>query len=130
MRNPKRNVMNAINMNRLALLEIVRGNKQKHIDEFNESIIDYQKLVLQIAAANLKLAKTAELEEFKKMKPQPQAPQSYESSYVRAIRMLELSIDETIEIEEDVFNQLVLDEWHWKHSFTVSNAFYKSAGAY
>ena len=54
------------------------------------------------------------------------APQSYEAEYTRAMRMLELSVDDTIEVEQDVFNQLVLDEWHWKMSFTASNTMYKS----
>jgi hypothetical protein len=127
MQNLGRNVMNAIKMNRTELLAIVRANKEIHISEFNESVEDYKKLVLQIASANLKLAKTANLEEFKKLKAAPSAPQSYEDSYKRAIRMLELSVEDIIEVEEDVFNQLVLDEWLWKRNFTVSNALYKTA---
>lgn len=118
--------MNSIKMNRLELLAIVRENKEKHIAEFIEAVADYKVLVLQVAKANLVLAKTAELGEFKKIKPLPSAPQSYETSYARAIRMLELSVEEIIEVEEDVFNQLVLDEWDWKRNFTVSNAMYKS----
>lgn len=118
--------MNAIKMNRLELLEIVRANKITHVAEFLEAVEDYKKLVLQIAVANSKLAKTASLDEFKKMKALPAAPASYEDSYKRAIRMLELSVEEIIEVEEDVFNQLVLDEWSWKRQFTVANTMYKS----
>lgn len=117
--------MHAIKMKRLELLEIVRANKEKHIAEFTESVEDYKKLVLQIAQGNLKLAKTEDLDAFKKMKPTPSAPVSYEDSYKRAIRMLELSVEEIIEVEEDVFNQLVLDEWSWKRSFTASTMSYK-----
>jgi hypothetical protein len=39
---------------------------------------------------------------------------------------LELSVEDTIEVEEDVFNQLVLDEWAWKNAFVASGALYKS----
>jgi hypothetical protein len=119
--------MNAIKMNRLELLGLVRENKDKHIAEFLESVEDYKNLVLTIAKSNLTLAKTGNLEDFKKIKASPHAPTSYEDSYKRAIRMLELSVDEIIEVEEDVFNQLVLDEWSWKHNFTASNTMYKSA---
>jgi predicted nucleic acid-binding OB-fold protein len=125
MQNPKRNVMNAIKMNRLELLEIVKANKEKHVTEFVESVEDYKNLVLKIAQANVKLAKTADLEQFKSIKAMPSTPVSYEDSYRRAIRMLELSVDEIIEVEEDVFNQLVLDEWSWKRSFTASTMSYK-----
>ena len=40
--------------------------------------------------------------------------------------MLELSVEDIIEVEEDVFNQLVLDEWQWKRSFTASAMSYKT----
>jgi len=121
--------MHAIKMKREELLSIVRQNKEKHITEYIESVEDYKKLVLQIAQGNLKLAKTEDLDAFKKMKPTPSAPVSYEDSYKRAIRMLELSVDDVIEVEEDVFNQLVLDEWSWKRSFTAATMSYK-AGAF
>ena len=125
MQNISRNVMNAIKMNRVELLVIVRENMTKHTAEYLEAVEDYKKLVLQLATDNLKLATTQELAEFAKMKSVPAKPNSYEASYKRAVRMLELSIEDVIEIEEDVFNQLVLDEWSWKNSFTASNTLYK-----
>lgn len=127
MENIKRNVMQAIKMTRTELLKIVIENKAKHISEYNEAVEDYKKLVLQISKDNLKYAKEETLESFKKIKSIPTPPVSYEDSYKRAIRMLELSVDEFIEVEEEVFNQLVLDEWSWKRNFTVAAASYKFA---
>lgn len=122
--------MNAIKMNRIQLLDIVRENKTKHIFEFTEAVEDYKKIVLTVTQANAKLAKTADLEQFKKMKAIPASPVSYEDSYKRAIRMLELSVEEIIEVEEDIFNQLVLDEWSWKRSFTIANSTYKAGASF
>ncbi len=122
--------MNAIKMNRLELLAIVQANKITHVAEFIEAVADYKVLVLQIAQGNAKLAKTADLEQFKRMKGVPSAPVSYENDYARAIRMLELSVEDVIEVEEDVFNQLVLDEWHWKRAFTMSNSTYKAGASF
>lgn len=122
--------MNAIKMNRLELLEIVRANKEKHIAEFIEAVADYKVLVLKIAQGNVKVAKSADLEKFKNLKPTPAAPVSYEDSYKRAIRMLELSVEDIIEVEEDVFNQLVLDEWSWKRSFTAASMSYKVGSSF
>lgn len=122
--------MNSIKMNRIELLDIVRANKITHIAEFIEAVADYKTLVLQITAGNAKLAKTADLEQFKKIKSIPAAPVSYEDSYKRAIRMLELSVEDVIEVEEDVFNQLVLDEWSWKRAFMMSNSVYKSGASF
>lgn len=118
--------MNAIKMKRLELLEIVKANKEKHVADYLESVEDYKKLVLQLNTDNFVAAKTGDLAEFKKIKAMPPVPVSYEDSYKRAIRMLELSVEDIIEVEEDVFNQLVLDEWTWKRSFTANSTMYKS----
>lgn len=113
-------------MNRLELLRIVNENMAKHIAAFTESVDDYKVLVVKISTTNLELANTGKLDEIAKIKSLPTLPVSYENSYKRAARMLELSVEDVIEVEEDVFNQLVLDEWDWKRSFIASNTMYKS----
>jgi hypothetical protein len=118
--------MNAVKINRIELLGIVRENKEKHVKEYIESVEDYKKAALKIAEANLALVQTGDLDKIAKIHTQPQKPVSYETSYTRAIRMLELSVEDVIEVEEDVFNQLVLDEWAWKNMFTASASLYKS----
>ena len=118
--------MNSVKLNKNELLVIVRENKEKHMAEFLESVEDYKAAVFKISKANLKLASSGDLENFKKISHIPGAPKSYENDYARAIRMLELSVDDVIELEDDVFNQLVLDEWTWKMSFSTANASYKS----
>lgn len=118
--------MRDVKMNKVELLEIVRANKEKHVREFKESVEDYTKAALKIAQANLELAVTGDLEQIAKIKSLPAKPTSYEDAYTRAVRMLELSVDEVIEIEEHIFNQLVLDEWSWKQNFTASATLYKS----
>lgn len=118
--------MNSIKMNRKELLDIVKENQKKHISEYEESVNDYKAGVIKLAKANLKLANSGNLEEIRRIKAVPSAPVSYENNYTRAIRMLELSVEDVIEVEEDVFNQLVLDEWVWKNSFSLAASTYKS----
>lgn len=118
--------MNSIKMDRLVLLGHVRDNLKKHQADYIESVEDYKAAVLKMSTANLKLAKSGDLEQFKEIKSVPQPPRSYEKEYTRAMRMLELSVDSIIEVEEDIFNQLVLDEWAWKNSFIGSSVLYKS----
>ena len=118
--------MHAVKVNRKELLKIVTENKEKHITDFNESVEDYKAAALKIAEANLELVKTGDLEKIARTKPMPGKPVSYESNYTRAIRMLELSVEKEIDVEEDIFNQLVLDEWAWKNAFVASASLYKS----
>ena len=118
--------MHSVKMDRKELLKIVKENKEKHIAEYLEAVEGYKIAVIKTAASNLKMAKTADLTKFK-FQHIPSAPQSYEDNYTRAIRMLELSVDGIIEVEEHIFNQLVLDEWGWKQEFVAQSALYKSA---
>lgn len=126
MRNIGRNAMRSVKMHRLQLLGIVIENKKKHVKEFLEAVDDYKSAVKKIAETNLKIASGGDLAEMAQAKHWPSAPVSYANEYDRAIRMLELSVEDTIELEEDIFNQLVLDEWNWKHSFVASATMYKS----
>lgn len=118
--------MRDVKMDKAELLAIVRENKEKHIREYNEAVEDYKKAAVKLAQENLELANTGDLDKISKIKAMPSKPTSYEDSYTRAIRMLELSVESIIEIEEQIFNQLVLDEWQWKHNFAVASALYKT----
>jgi hypothetical protein len=126
MQNLRRNVMRSVKIDKKKLLGIVRENKEKHIVAFNESVEDFKALAIKITAANLELANSGDLAKISKAKSIPQAPTSHEKEYERAIRMLELSVEKEIEVEEDIFNQLVLDEWAWKNQFVASSALYKT----
>lgn len=118
--------MHSVKIRRNELLEIVRENKEKHIKEFNEAVEDFKKAVIKITEENLALANTSDLTEIAKIKGIPSKPVSYETSYTRAIRMLELSVDTEIELELHDFDQLVQDEWQWKQTFSTMNSTYKS----
>ena len=118
--------MRSVKINKKELLAIVRENKEKHVKEYNESVVDYKAAAIKVAAEHVELAKTGELAKIAKIRAMPSSPVSYEKEYDRAIRMLELSVEKEIEVEEDVFNQLVLDEWAWKHQFAATASLYKS----
>lgn len=117
--------MNSVKMNRLELLKIVKENATKHVSDYDEAVIDYKAGVVKVAKSNLKIANAGELDKFVFLK-MPPLPVNYADNYSRAIRMLELSIEDVIEVEEHVFNQLVLDEWGWKQQFVAQSALYKS----
>ncbi len=126
MMDERRNVMRTVNLDKEELLKIVRANKEKHIVEYAEAVEDYKVAAVKIAKMNLKLANTGDMVSIAKIQSMPAAPTSYEDSYTRSIRMLELSVDKVIELEETIFNQLVLDEWNWKRTFAASSAMYKT----
>ena len=44
--------------------------------------------------------------------------------YRKAIRMVEMTQDEIIELSEDQFDKLVMDNWDWKQALTMTSAMY------
>jgi hypothetical protein len=126
MRHEGRNVMRSVKINKKELLGIVRDNKEKHIAEYKEAVSDYIEAAKKVIEYNTKKVDEGTLESIAKCKSVPSAPKSYEDDYSRAIRMLELSVEKEIELEADVFNQLVLDEWTWKNQFALMASTYKA----
>lgn len=127
--------MRRVNIEKNKLLEKVKENLEKHIKEYNEAVEDYIAVVQEICVENVKTAKrnlkvSKEMNgvngDFNLPKMFPSTPVSYENEYNRAIAMLEMSADEIIELESEVFNQLVLDEWEWKRNFEMTNTLYKT----
>lgn len=126
--------MENIQINRTTLLEILQTNRAQHIKEYEEAVVDHKALSIKVAKenakqmkANVKAVNAGKLyQHLTGLKNGPQAPTSHEKEYNRAIRAVELDVRETIELQEDVFNQLVMDEWTWKEAFTVSNTTYKA----
>lgn len=128
--------MNEVNLKRIELLDIVRQNRLKHIEKYKQAKLDYEEEVLSVAYENINIAKLIrkdliggkKVSQVKKFLSYPALPSSYEDHYNKAIRMLELSCDETISLESNLFNQLVLDEWAWKNQFeTMTTSFRKYA---
>lgn len=119
--------MRVVKVNKTELLEIVRKNQISHVAQYDEAVADYKALALQIAKDNMKLAKKGTLADIAAMSHMPSPPVSYEAAYTRAIRMLEMSVENVLELEEYIFNQLVMDEWDWKQAFSTSNTMYKTA---
>jgi hypothetical protein len=118
--------MRSVIVNKAELMKVLQDNKKKHVKDFEESVKDYKKAALKVAKEHVELAKTGDLDQIAKIRAMPQRPTSYEDSYNRAIRMMEMSIEENIELEEQIFNQLVLDEWSWKNNFVATGALYKT----
>jgi hypothetical protein len=112
-------------MKKSVLYEKVVSNREKHKKEYEEAVEDYKAAVLRISQANLKLAKTADLNKFKEIRSIPPSPMNYLSSYEKSISMLEHTVEEEIEIDDGLYSQLVLDQWAWKDNFTLSNSSYK-----
>jgi len=115
--------MNYVKVNRNELLDVVRKNREQHRKIFEEAIEGYRSAaikeldaMLNEAKAGKRIRRTDSLVE----------PVDQTREYNKVIRMLEMSTEDVIELQEHEFSQYVLDDWGWKGQFLASNSAYSS----
>jgi len=51
-------------------------------------------------------------------------PEDHTEDYERVLTMAEMSVEDVVELSADDFATFVMDQWHWKQSFTDTTARY------
>ena len=113
--------MNAINVKKSELLAVLRQNRAQHRKIFLEAQTGYRQQVIDELDSMLRDARDG-----KKIRRSVTLiePVDQTADYDRAIRMMEMSVDDVIQLEEHEFNSYVLDNWSWQKNFNASNARY------
>jgi hypothetical protein len=103
------------------LLLVMRSNRAKHREEFQEADLKYRVAVITALQARLiEVQDGADIRlDFKLPKPE-----SHDKQYALVIRMLEMSVADEITITEHQFSQYVQDEWDWMRQFKAVTANY------
>jgi sulfur carrier protein ThiS len=106
------------------LLAQLKLNRADHIKEYNEAVVGYKKALEKELQEKLKtVRKTGDVSfNFKTVKPQ-----SYENSFIEAITQLEWTVDKEVDLDQQSFKQLVMNQWAWQSNFTATTAMYKGA---
>jgi hypothetical protein len=105
------------------LLDVVKANLAKHKEIVEEAFAKYrEQAIVELdsmiaeAKAGKRIRRYVNLVE-----PVDQTPE-----YTKAIRQIEMSAEDLIELADQEFKCYVLDQWHWKASFTTANAMYSA----
>lgn len=102
-------------------LEIIRANRIQHKKDFEDASIEYHKTVVVALEEKLKQATSGKdvTLAFSLSKPV-----QYLTEYDKAIKMLELTTDTTIEMDPQTFDCLINDNWGWKQNFLNNTGLY------
>lgn len=120
--------MNSITIEKSKLLEVLKANREKHREIFLEAQGNYRKAVIAELDRMLAEAKSGQRVRRQVLLPEP-IDQTRE--YDRAIRMLEMASDATIDINEQDFRCYVMDEWNWRtHALNINKTYSVSAANY
>lgn len=118
--------MDAIKVKKSELLETVQKNRDNHRKIFLEAQEGYR--VAAIAELDKMLTEAKQGKQIRRSLALTE-PVDQTRDYDRVIRMLEMSQDEIIELQEHDFMQYVLDDWGWKRQFLLSNSVYSATAA-
>jgi hypothetical protein len=115
--------MEVVKIKKSVLLNALKKNRQAHRAIFEEAQEGYRAEAIKLLDKALQDAKYGrKITTFVKLN----APIDQTKDYDRAIKMIEMSVDENIEISEFDFACYILDDWSWKQNVMTTNAFYLS----
>lgn len=106
-----------------ALLDKIKANREEHRSIFEEALDGWQKQVikdLEDAAADARAGRA-----FRWRFNLPK-PQDHTDEYDTVIEMLEMSKDDEFELTLGEFNSFVMDKWGWQTTFLTSSSEYGS----
>ena len=113
--------MEKVRVTRQALLAALNTNRKAHRDEFLKAQTGWRAVIVEEldrrladARANRKIQAVFHVPE----------PEDHTKDYDRIIRMVDMEVADTIEINERDFACFVMDEWSWKAGWTASNTTY------
>src|ERR1700756_651161 len=113
--------MHSVKVKRVELLEKIKKNREGHRDLFLRAQEGYRLDVIAELEQHLKDARDRKKISRSLSLPEPQ---DHTEDYDSVIAMLEMSVDETIELDASSFQQYVLDKWSWKRAADVTNIAY------
>lgn len=113
--------MDSVNVDREKLLEILIKNRVAHKATVTEAFTKYRELV--IVELDKMIAEAKSGKEIRRSVDLIE-PMDMTVSYDTAIKMLEMSVDDNIELTTMEFQQYVEDRWQWSQQFSCSNSLY------
>lgn len=112
-----------ITMSKIELLAILNKNLARHTQIYNEALEAHKKETIKHLLRLLKdvrAGKEAPHEIF------AGRPYSRRDDYTSAIKMLEMSQTDTVELSAHDFACFVEDKWEWRRDFLIENCAYSA----
>jgi hypothetical protein len=113
----------SVNVSRLAMLEALRSARTMHAAEYKEARTDYEAAVVKFLESALDRARNGD---FKEVKINFHPPVDHTAEYDDVIEMMEVSVDETINLDRETYKAYYKNEWSWTAGFKMESTVYKT----
>ena len=114
--------MRTVRINKGELVNKLTENRKNHKSEFDKASEGYRAAMITGLTSAIERLKAGENVEFRFDNDKP--PRDHTEDYDAALKMMEMSVDSTIELYESDFRQIVLDDWEWQRSWKFANSKY------
>lgn len=120
----------SVNVSRIELLEKLKQNLEVHRKEYQEALVEFHtRLQEDLRLAHKKVSNIKNVEDLKKFSFDVSFPQNHEQDYLDVIEMLEMSVDDTINLDSESFKAYIKNEWNWQHHFRAAKMSYATVGS-
>jgi hypothetical protein len=108
------------------LLAKLEANRAGHRAIFEEALEGYRTKAIELFSAEVEKIRSGQ--KFRSFVSLTE-PEDHTADYDAAIGMLQLSLDDAVELDEQSYRSFVLDEWDWKRQFLATNRSYSATAA-
>lgn len=113
--------MRTVRTNKGELINKLTENRKKHKLDFEKATHGYREELVKTLNSYLDKVNSGEAPLIA-IRDTP--PEDHSEEYDIALKMLEMSVDQVIELSYDDFRHMVLDDWEWKRHWSVANSKY------
>ncbi len=100
----------------------VSVNRDNHRAVFEKALDGYQRRMIEELERRLRAVRRGRaIDQYFRL-PEPE---DHTDDYDRVLTMAKMSVEDVIELTADDFAMYVMDQWHWKQTFTETTGFYR-----
>jgi hypothetical protein len=114
--------MRTVIVDRDEFIDRVRANRDTHRAVFEHALDGYRARLISELERRLRDLRKGRSVDQRIALPEPE---DHTDDYDRVLAMAEMSVEETIELDESEFAMYVMDQWRWKQSFTDTTDLYR-----
>lgn len=103
------------------LVKYLKENAEEHRQQFLEAQDGWREYIIKQLDERLEDARSGRKVNHSFNIP---SPEDHSVDYQRVIKMVEMSIEDTLKISENEFAKYVMDDWDWKVQWSGSNTMY------
>ena len=103
------------------LIDVLTENREGHREKFLAAQEGYRTRVIELLDQRLADARAGRQIDLAFRLP---VPEDHTADYDRELRMLEMEVEETVTLDKNLFDQLVMDNWAWSQSFAATRMAY------